>query len=115
MQNPVTATNQPAKPAPAAAPAPKPKGPKLTLRQKYKKYMLLVAVAGNGIFYVQFGKILWDQSAKDVSLLAFCVSVWALSSWLIYGLFERDWVIIIANIVGVIGALLVVWGKLHYG
>ena len=72
-----------------------------------ERYMLFVAVAGNGIFYFQVGKILYHQSAKDVSLPAFLCSTWALGSWLLYSFYLGNRVLLIANIVGLIGAFLV--------
>lgn len=80
-----------------------------------KKYMLFVAVAGNGIFYVQAYKIFSSESAKDVSPLAFGLSFWAVSSWFLYGLVMRDRVIILANIIAMIGAALVLVGCYLYG
>ncbi|MCA8938467.1 MAG: hypothetical protein KDB07_01555 [Planctomycetes bacterium] len=76
----------------------------------YERYMLLVATGGNGIFYLQAWKIFSEESAKDVSWPAFAVALWAVSSWFLYGYFKRDWVIIIANIIAVIGASLVLVG-----
>jgi MtN3 and saliva related transmembrane protein len=76
----------------------------------FRKYMLFVAVFGNGIFYIQAGRIFANGSANDVSAAAFGVSFWAVSSWFLYGLILRDRVIIIANIIAMIGAALVLVG-----
>lgn len=81
----------------------------------FQPYMLVVGIGGNGFFYVQAYEIFRTQSAKDVSLFAFVVALWAVSSWLVYGVLLRNKVLIWANVVAVIGALLVVAGKLLYG
>ena len=77
--------------------------------------MLLVAVVGNAIFYIQGAKILVNESAKDVSPWAFSFSFWAVSSWFVYGLSLRNRVIIAANAVAMVGAALVIAGRLLYG
>lgn len=88
--------------------------PETTLSHRFakafRKYMLFVAVFGNGIFYIQAARIFANQSANDVSAMAFSVSFWAVSSWFLYGLILRDRVIIIANIIAMIGAALVLTG-----
>jgi MtN3 and saliva related transmembrane protein len=96
-------STQPSKTAPSPAP--------IWLR----KYMLFVAVAGNAIFYIQGIKIILNESAKDVSPWAFGASFWAVSSWFVYGLFMRDKIIVLANIIAMIGAAFVLWGCWRYG
>lgn len=81
----------------------------------FQPYMMAVGIGGNGFFYVQAYEVFRTQSAKDVSLLAFAVALWAVSSWLVYGLLLRNQVIIWANVVAVIGASLVIIGKFLYG
>jgi len=76
--------------------------------------MLFVAVAGNGIFYIQGWKIFANESAKDVSATAFSFSFWAVSSWFVYGIVTKDKVIILANIIAMIGAALVLFGCWYY-
>jgi MtN3 and saliva related transmembrane protein len=73
----------------------------------YEKYMTVVGTVGNFMFYVQAHKIFTCKSAASVSLPAFTISAVALSSWLLYGILIKNTPIIIANIVGFIGALLV--------
>lgn len=80
-----------------------------------RKYMVFVAVFGNGIFYIQAGQIFASQSAKDVSAMAFAVSFWAVSSWFVYGLLRGDRIIIAANIIAMIGAGLVLLGCALFG
>ncbi|ABV75299.1 hypothetical protein A1C_05235 [Rickettsia akari str. Hartford] len=73
----------------------------------YEKYMTIVGTIGNFMFYVQAHKIFTCKSSASVSMHAFTISAIALCSWLIYGILIKNTPIIIANIVGFIGALLV--------
>ncbi|MCG3184397.1 MAG: hypothetical protein ICCCNLDF_02517 [Planctomycetes bacterium] len=81
----------------------------------FQWYMYLVGIGGNLFFYIQSWEIFTRRSAGDVSLVAFSVALWAVTSWFVYGLFLRNPVLIIANIVGMLGAASVVTGKLMYG
>lgn len=81
----------------------------------FQWYMYLVGIGGNMFFYIQSWEIFTRRSAGDVSLVAFSVALWAVTSWFVYGLFLRNPVLIIANIVGMLGAASVVTGKLMYG
>lgn len=81
----------------------------------YGRYMFVVGMGGNLFFYVQAVEIFRRRSADDVSLFAFLVAFWAVSSWFVYGLVLRNAVLISANIVAMVGAALVVIGKLLYG
>lgn len=81
----------------------------------FQWYMYLVGIGGNLFFYIQAWEIFTRRSAGDVSLVAFSVALWAVTSWFVYGLFLRNPVLIIANIVGMLGAASVVTGKLMYG
>lgn len=80
----------------------------------FQWYMYLVGIGGNLFFYIQSWEIFTRRSAGDVSLVAFSVALWAVTSWFVYGLFLRNPVLIIANIVGMLGAASVVAGKLMY-
>jgi uncharacterized protein with PQ loop repeat len=77
--------------------------------------MYLVGIGGNLFFYIQAWEIFARKSAGDVSLPAFSVALWAVSSWLAYGLVLRNPVLIAANIVAIIGAGSVIAGRLMYG
>lgn len=83
-------------------------------RRWFERYMFVVGVGGNVFFYIQAWQIFDTKSAKDVSLVAFAVALWAVMSWFVYGLVLKNYVLIIANIVGTIGAALVVTGCLMY-
>jgi MtN3 and saliva related transmembrane protein len=77
--------------------------------------MYVVGIGGNLFFYIQAWEIYTTRSARDVSLAAFVVAFWAVASWFAYGLVLRNWVLISANIVAMIGAAAVIIGKLMYG
>lgn len=81
----------------------------------FQRYMYVVGIGGNLLFYWQAYEINSTQQARDVSLPAFAIGLWAVSSWFVYGMVIKDKVIISANIVAVIGAGSVVVGKLMFG
>jgi MtN3 and saliva related transmembrane protein len=84
------------------------------MQRAYSRYMFVVGIGGNLLFYLQAWEIFATRSARDVSLAAFLVGLWAVSSWFVYGLMLRDKVIIAANIVAIVGCLSVITGKLIY-
>jgi MtN3 and saliva related transmembrane protein len=80
----------------------------------YEKYMSIIGPIGNLMFFIQSYKIFSSHSAASISIPAFSLSVIGLSSWLFYGLILKNIPLIIANLVGVIGAVLVLVGTLIY-
>ncbi|MBX3461399.1 MAG: hypothetical protein KF696_15750 [Planctomycetes bacterium] len=92
-----------------------PSQPETPLRKAYGRYMFVVGIGGNLLFYIQAFEIFTSQQARDVSLWAFVIAFWAVASWFVYGLVLRNWVLISANVVAMIGSALVVAGKLLYG
>lgn len=80
----------------------------------YEKYMSIVGPLGNLMFFVQAYTIFHTRSAGSVSLEAFTISIIGLSSWLIYGFLLKNIPLILANLVGVIGASLVIIGTFLY-
>ncbi|MCE2715948.1 MAG: SemiSWEET family transporter [Pseudomonadota bacterium] len=80
----------------------------------YRKYMLVVGILGQFLFYSQFYTIIHHKSATNVSLEGFLCSLITVISWLIYGVIMRDKVLIISNIVGLLGAFGVVIAILIY-
>ncbi len=80
----------------------------------YEKYMLVVGVLGQLLFYIQGVKIVLTQSANDISITAFSLAFISVSSWLIYGILIKNRVLIFANAVAVVGALFVIVGTLIY-
>jgi MtN3 and saliva related transmembrane protein len=89
--------------------------PVSSARHWYSRYMFVVGIGGNLLFYLQAWEIFRTASARDISLPAFIVGFWAVSSWFVYGLVLRDKVIIAANIVAMAGSALVIAGTLLYG
>lgn len=87
---------------------------KKTFLKHYKKYMLIVGVAGQSVFYSQFVTILVHKSAQDVSLIGFSTGLIAVLSWLVYGLLIRDKVLILSNCVATLGASLTVGAIFYY-
>lgn len=88
---------------------------KSKLQIYYEKYMFVIGVLGQGVFFFQGIKIFLNRSAKDVSMVGFLLGLISVSSWLLYGIMLKDRPLIVANITAVIGALLVVMGILIYG
>jgi MtN3 and saliva related transmembrane protein len=80
----------------------------------YEKYMTVIGTVGNFMFYMQAYKIFACKCASSVSLPAFTISAIGLSSWLLYGIFLKNAPIIVANIVGLVGALLVLLAIMIY-
>ena len=81
----------------------------------YENYMKIIGPVGNFMFFIQAYKIFDEKSAEAISLGAFSLSLIGLASWLLYGIFIRNFPLVIANFVGVIGAILVLAGTLIYG
>ncbi|MGI4851023.1 MAG: SemiSWEET family sugar transporter [Janthinobacterium lividum] len=80
----------------------------------YAKFMMIIGTLGQAFFYMQAYKIFTTKSADNLSLEGFLIPCFSLSAWLVYGLLIRDKVVILANVVGVIGAVLVVAAILKY-
>lgn len=72
----------------------------------YAKFMIVVGIFGQSLFYLQAFKIYKQESAEDVFLEGFLMALFSLMCWLIYGILIKDKVLIIVNIFGVIGAAL---------
>ncbi|GGY25285.1 SemiSWEET family sugar transporter [Paludibacterium paludis] len=77
-------------------------------------YMAIVGPLGNMLFYFQAYQIFHDRTAGSVSLPGFAISLVALSSWLAYGIHIKDKPLVIANAVGLLGAIWVVIGIVRY-
>lgn len=80
----------------------------------YKRYMVLVGIFGQLLFYSEFMIILRNQDSQNVSLFGFTCSLIALFSWLVYGFVIKDKVLIMSNTIGTIGAALTVAAILIY-
>jgi MtN3 and saliva related transmembrane protein len=80
----------------------------------YEKYMLVVGVLGQFMFFFQAYHIFVNRSAKDVSFSGFLVGFVAASSWLIYGLQIKNRVVIVSNVIALIGIFLILLGTILY-
>ena len=80
----------------------------------YDKYMTFAGIFGQYLFYAQAYKIFTTKSAKDLSLDGFLVVIIATLSWLVYGIIHKSTPIIAAQIVAIIGMIMVVIGILLY-
>jgi len=65
-------------------------------------------------FLPQTFRIIKSKQTKDLSLSTYIIYVIGLSSWLFYGLFIKDIVLIIGNIVALMLALTILNLKLKY-
>ncbi|RYE06058.1 MAG: hypothetical protein EOP33_02315 [Rickettsiaceae bacterium] len=81
----------------------------------YEKYMSIIGPVGNLMFFFQAYKIFTTKIATSISILGFSLSMLGLSSWLLYGFLLKNKPLILANLVGVIGALAVLIGTVIYG
>lgn len=66
-------------------------------------------------YYPQAWKILKSKSAKDISVPAFIIFAFGTASWLLYGLYLGDMVIILSFGLGVVGSWMVLGLSLFYG
>lgn len=85
-----------------------------SFKHYYEKYMYIVGVLGQMVFYAQAYRIFCNQSALDVSVLGFSAGFISVASWLLYGILIKDRPLIIANTVATIGAALVLIGIFLY-
>jgi len=66
-------------------------------------------------FLPQVIKTWKEKSAKDVSLLMFMVAASNEVLWIIYGILQNDWVIILTNVCVLAMSLVMIFLKLRYG
>jgi uncharacterized protein with PQ loop repeat len=59
--------------------------------------MYFVGFIGNSFPIIQAYKIFVNRSAVDVSLWGYLIFFWGVTSWLIYGILQRDRVLITTN------------------
>jgi MtN3 and saliva related transmembrane protein len=89
--------------------------PKLKIIYYYEKYMLVMGVLGQMLYYIQGVKIFLSESAEGVSFFAFLLGLISVSSWLVYGLLIKNKALVISSFVAVFGALIVIAGIFMYG
>lgn len=61
---------------------------------------LLAAALTSLSYWPQLRKALPKGATKDLSLKTLSILTLGLVCWIAYGIFQRDWIIVIANIVG---------------
>lgn len=81
--------------------------------------MLQIIVTVMGIvmslgYYPQAWRIYKSKSAKDISLLTYTIFALGTTTWLLYGLYLGDMVIILSFLMGVIGSFLVLSLAIYY-
>lgn len=76
--------------------------------------MSWVVVLGQSMHFVQAWKIYATKSAEDVSAIAYIICVLLLIHWFLYGCLIKNRVLIIAEGLGLLGAILVLIGILIY-
>ncbi len=81
----------------------------------YGRYMMLIGVLGQFLFYFQAWKIFTHKSAQSLSFPGFMISFISVTSWMIYGILLNNKVIFYSNLVAVVGAALVLIGIKAYG
>ncbi len=76
---------------------------------------LLMGIVGHFASYIQAMKIFYLHSAYAVSLMACLIGLASMVCWLLYGMEKNIKPLIISNVFGMIGVLLVTAGVLYYG
>ncbi|MGI4851823.1 MAG: PQ-loop domain-containing transporter [Janthinobacterium lividum] len=81
----------------------------------FENFTTFMALVGITAAYIQAYKIFSLKCATAVSLSAVLIGLASSICWFIYGLAQRIMPLIISNIMGITGAILVVIGILIYG
>lgn len=87
---------------------------KVSFRQIYELYMVFIGSAAPISAFAQAYKTFTTQSANDLSMVANIVGLVTIISWLVYGIILRNPPLIISNIFGSIGAVVVIIGIILY-
>jgi MtN3 and saliva related transmembrane protein len=80
----------------------------------YSIYILIIGTIGQFAPYLQAYKTFTTERAGDLSIPAYVVAFISLTSWLVYGALIKDYPLIISNIVGFIGTIIVIVGMIIY-
>ncbi|BBH53070.1 SemiSWEET family transporter [Fluviispira sanaruensis] len=86
----------------------------LSKEKLFEYYMFCIGPIGNLMFYFQAYEMFTSKHSGSVSLIGFTISILALNSWLFYGIYIKNKPLIIANAVGALGAILVVFEIIFY-
>jgi MtN3 and saliva related transmembrane protein len=84
-------------------------------KEQLQKNMGIIGALGQLLFYFQAINIFLSKKVGEVSLVGFAVAFISLSCCLLYGIVIKDMPLIVANVIGFIGASLVITGILTYG
>jgi len=77
--------------------------------------MSVIVTLGQSMHFFQSWKIFSTQSAEDVSMISYLICLTLLLHWLGYGYLIKNRLLIIAEGMGLLGAVLVVVAILLYG
>lgn len=80
----------------------------------FEYFTLFIALFGTSASYIQAYKIFSLKSAHAVSLSATLIVFFASLCWLVYGIARNIKPLIISNIVGLIGAFILIVGILYF-
>lgn len=72
----------------------------------YDKYMLFISVFGKAFLVFQIVSIVINSSSQDASFLSYVLYLITSLSWLVFGLIQKNTIIVISSYVGLIGALI---------
>lgn len=79
-------------------------------------FFIIFVLAESSFLFWQFGEIVQNKSAKDVSLTAFSILLGANIIWITYALVVvGSTPILLSGVLYVIGCSLIIFGRLYYG
>lgn len=87
---------------------------KIFRSKSFENFTTFMALVGTSAAYIQAYKIFSLESATAVSLSATLIGLSASLCWLLYGMARKIMPLIISNIIGIIGGILVVIGIFIY-
>lgn len=76
--------------------------------------MLIIALCGSLIYYLQAYKIFTAKSAQDVTVSGFLITLFTSLNWVVYGTVKSDIPLICSGVLGLLGASLVLLGVFYY-
>ena len=77
-------------------------------------YLSVIVILGQSMHFIQAWKIFDAKSSEDVSLASYLICLALLLHWIMYGIFIRNKVLVIAEALGIIGVTLVITGICLY-
>jgi len=73
----------------------------------YERYMYIIAILNNIYFYIQAYQIYKDQSVETVPLFGVYLEFFVSVNFIVYGIYVKNRVLIIAGLSNFIGTLMV--------